>query len=156
VAKRKRKQRQEGSTRAEPSGRGATLQWLVVAAVGIGVLAITIILSGDDTVEVTVPGLSAEARQGQALFTKTCTECHGENASGSDRGPPLIHDTYNPGHHDDRAFYRAASHGVRQHHWPYGDMPPQPGISRNEMAKIIRFVRETQAANGIVYKPHRM
>ncbi len=156
MAKRKKKQRQNRPAPRQASPLSYTLQWVLVGAVGVAVVALTLYGTFDGTVGVTVPALSADAQQGQALFAESCAECHGENASGGDGGPPLIHDTYNPGHHDDRAFYRAATNGVRQHHWSYGNMPPQPKVSRADMGSIIRFVRETQVANGIVYRPHRM
>jgi hypothetical protein len=35
-------------------------------------------------------------------------------------------------------------------------MPAQPEVTGHEMASIIRYVRELQAANGIFYRPHRM
>jgi mono/diheme cytochrome c family protein len=47
-------------------------------------------------------------------------------------------------------------HGVRQHHWPFGDMPAQPQVTDEQLAQIIRYVRELQAANGIVYREHRI
>ena len=44
--------------------------------------------------------------------------------------------------------------GVRAHHWPYGDMPAQPQVTREDVGLIIRFVREVQEANGIVRKAY--
>jgi len=35
------------------------------------------------------------------------------------------------------------------HHWQFGHMPPVPGLSQKDVAKIIAFVRELQRANGI-------
>jgi cytochrome c len=134
---------------------------LAVAAVvlaGAGVMAWNFFgTSGSAAVvDVRVPALSAQATSGEAAFNENCVACHGDNASGSDQGPPLIHNIYNPGHHADAAFFMAASRGVRAHHWPYGSMPPQPQVSRNQMIDIVRYIRELQAANGITYKPHRM
>ena len=106
------------------------------------------------TVEVIPADLSVEGKTGEALFHATCAECHGQNAAGTSQGPPLIHDIYNPGHHSDLAFYLAAEVGVRAHHWPYGDMPAQPTVTRDEVALIVRYIRELQVANGIVYRAH--
>ena len=100
--------------------------------------------------------LSQLAQLGERAFNANCSTCHGQNGAGTDKGPPLIHQIYNPGHHSDEAFYRAVARGSRQHHWPFGDMPPQPQVSRDEVAQIIAYVRQLQAANGIHYKPHRM
>ena len=75
--------------------------------------------------------------------------CHGENATGTEQGPPLVHKIYEPGHHADASFYRAVERGVRSHHWPFGNMPPIPGVSRKDVTRILAFVRELQRANGI-------
>ena len=109
------------------------------------------------TVEVIVPiDLSPVARQGKVIFDAVCAECHGTNAAGTDQGPPLVHDIYNPGHHADIAFFHAAKFGVRRHHWPYGDMPAQPEVNDREIGAIVRYVRELQEANGIAARPHDM
>lgn len=129
---------------------------VVVAALGGAVwLAIDPPMFGT-TVAVTVPELSAVAARGKAAFDANCAQCHGPNGIGSEQGPPLVHDIYNPGHHGDAAFFFAVAQGVRQHHWPYGDMPPQPQVSERQTAAIVRYVRELQEANGITYRPHRM
>ncbi|HEY9163072.1 MAG TPA: cytochrome c, partial [Magnetovibrio sp.] len=100
--------------------------------------------------------LSLTAQRGQVAFTDNCAQCHGINAGGTDQGPPFIHDIYNAGHHGDEAFFVAAKIGVRAHHWPYGNMPPQPQVSAGEVAAIVAYVRELQAANGIVARAHQM
>lgn len=126
---------------------------------GIGVVANNIFSSTENTshVDVKMPSsFSAKAMEGRIAFTKNCQTCHGENGSGSDKGPPLIHDIYNPGHHGDEAFYRAASGGVTRHHWSFGNMPAQPQVSRADMESIIKYVREIQVQNGIKFKPHNM
>ena len=108
-------------------------------------------------VNVALPAkLSNLASDGRVLFQRTCAACHGENAAGTDRGPPLVHDLYNPGHHSDDAFVLAARSGVRAHHWPYGNMPPQRDVTEPQVRAIARYVRELQAANGIVTQPHQM
>ena len=157
MPKRKRKPRRKTRLEPERSKTVWTLPRMLIVVIVVGGAALILFdLFGGATATVVVPELSANARQGQTLFAATCAQCHGENGSGSDRGPPLIHDTYNPGHHDDRAFYSAASRGVRQHHWRFGNMPAQLTVSRADMTRIIRFIRETQVANGIVFRPHRM
>lgn len=109
-----------------------------------------------DVVHVKVPPLSDAAKSGKVAFDANCASCHGTNASGTDKGPPLVHDFYNPGHHADGAFFLAAKLGVRQHHWGFGNMPPQPRVTERQLAAIVRYVRELQIANGITYRPHRM
>ncbi|MEK6216800.1 MAG: cytochrome c [Boseongicola sp.] len=105
--------------------------------------------------EFVMPELSAEATEGARYFNAVCAACHGQNGLGTEKGPPLITDIYNPGHHADESFQIAARSGVRQHHWPYGNMPAQ-NVTRAEVAKIVAYIRELQTANGIVYRPHNM
>lgn len=129
-----------------------------VLLAGLGLIGFKF-LGGPDQfahVDVQVPELSAQALKGEKAFKANCAQCHGENGSGTGKGPPLIHQIYNPGHHGDQAFLLAAKRGVRQHHWPYGNMPKQSQVSGSEIAAIVKYVRELQAANGITYKPHRM
>jgi len=101
-------------------------------------------------VQVEMPRLSPQAEAGQAVFSDNCAQCHGTRADGREGlGPPLIHPIYEPDHHGDYAFLRAARQGVRAHHWGFGDMAPVPGVSTADIASVVRFVREVQRANGI-------
>ena len=109
--------------------------------------------SGSQTVEVSVPDLSDVARQGAELFAANCSECHGPTAGGSSQGPPLVDKIYEPGHHADFSFIRAVEVGSAQHHWSFGDMEPVPGLSPEDVNKIICYVRELQYANGIFTDP---
>jgi mono/diheme cytochrome c family protein len=106
--------------------------------------------------QVDIGKLSKLAKQGELLFNANCASCHGINAAGTREGPPLIHDIYNAGHHSSRSFYSAVKNGVRQHHWPYGDMPPQEQVQFSQIAPLIQFIREVQKQNGITPKPHKM
>lgn len=103
-------------------------------------------------VSVIVPAtLSAPAQAGQVAFDATCAACHGSNAAGLEGlAPPLVHKIYEPSHHGDYAFEMAVAQGVRAHHWRFGDMPAQTGISPIEVQNIIAYVRELQRANGIL------
>ncbi|WP_273364703.1 c-type cytochrome [Simplicispira suum] len=112
--------------------------------------------STNATQAVKVPEYSMMARAGLVAFEATCARCHGSNGTGTDKGPPLLHEIYNPGHHPDGAFVSAVRQGVRRHHWNFGDMPSQPKVTDREIAEIVRYVRELQVANGIVYREHRM
>ena len=96
-----------------------------------------------------VPALSPEANLGQVAFQSHCVACHGENAGGTDKGPPLVNDIYRPAHHADISFVRAVSSGVHQHHWLFGNMPPQPQVTRSEIDRMIVYIRELQRGNGI-------
>ncbi len=107
-------------------------------------------------VDVKVPQLSELAKQGETLFNASCASCHGTDAGGSDVGPSLIMGTYNPGHHADEAFFRAAQFGVIAHHWPFGNMPAIETVNRKDVEKIVRYVRELQVENGIATQEHIM
>ena len=102
-------------------------------------------------VDVALPDvLSTNARQGEIKFNANCAACHGTNAAGQDGvAPPLIHIIYEPNHHGDESFQRAAALGVRAHHWRFGDMPAVENVNRDDVAQIISYVRELQRANGI-------
>ncbi len=113
-------------------------------------LALAGAAQAEPLVEVTVPDLSPDEAVGKALFDANCAACHGENAAGSsEKGPPLVHPIYEPGHHGDIAFYHAALNGSRAHHWRFGDMPPVAGIAEADIAAIVTYVRALQRANGI-------
>jgi len=103
----------------------------------------------DSFVDIKVPELSDAARHGRTVLNGTCAACHGKDASGTDKGPPLIHPVYRPSHHADGAIHLAIANGVRQHHWNYGAMPPQPDIDKADIPAIIAFIREVQRANRI-------
>lgn len=94
----------------------------------------------------TAPG---DVQKGEALFAANCARCHGEKAVGTGNGPPLVHKIYEPNHHGDVAFQRAAANGVRAHHWQFGDMPKIEGVSPADVEQIIGYVRWLQRQAGI-------
>ncbi len=132
--------------------------FVALLALGVAGLGVWVLKTPREhtLVQVKEPALSARAQTGKAAFDANCARCHGVNASGTDKGPPLVHDIYNPGHHGDASFRLAPKRGVRAHHWPFGDMPPLPEVTELDMTAIIAYVRELQRANGIVARPHRM
>jgi mono/diheme cytochrome c family protein len=137
------------------------IQIVVISSALLGGIAVAVgkftgSSSAPSTADIKVPELSRLASKGKVAYNNSCSSCHGENGAGSQAGPPLVHDVYNPGHHADEAFFRAVKNGVKQHHWPFGDMPPRPEVQQKEVASIIDYVRELQEANGIVYRAHRM
>lgn len=131
---------------------------IVVFAAGLATFGYRLFTSssGFKALDVRVPELSKLAKKGEAAFDANCAKCHGKNAAGTNSGPPLVHDFYNPGHHGDDAFFAAAKRGVRQHHWRFGNMPALPHVTKADLTKIVRYVRELQKANGIKYRPHHM
>ncbi len=108
------------------------------------------VVSGASAAEpqVVQPKLSGKIIFGKLAYDKFCSECHGTNGTGTDKGPPFLHRYYLPGHHGDRAFYVAATSGVRAHHWGFGDMPPVEGITEQYVDMIVEYVRTLQKVNG--------
>ena len=102
------------------------------------------------SIAVVVPDLSANARAGEQVFNANCALCHGPNASGTSLGPPLVHKIYEPGHHQDFTIQSAVRNGVPAHHWQFGNMPPVPAVSDEDVPNIICYIRELQRANGII------
>ena len=95
------------------------------------------------------PADSGVAEQGAALYQANCAQCHGADLRGTDQGPPHLDVIYEPGHHGDAAFVLAVRRGVQPHHWDYGAMPAIEGLSDQDIADIIAYVREQQRRVGI-------
>ena len=94
--------------------------------------------------------LSQNAQIGKLAFEVKCVSCHGTNAAGqAGVAPPLVHIIYEPNHHGDESFQRAAALGVRAHHWSFGNMPAVEGLTRTDVKMIVAYIRELQLANGI-------
>jgi mono/diheme cytochrome c family protein len=91
----------------------------------------------------------SEFQTGQAKFNAHCAACHGPQATGTRQGPPLVHKIYEPNHHGDAAFLRAAEFGVKAHHWEFGNMPKIDGVSSADVEQIIRYIRWLQRQAGI-------
>ncbi len=115
---------------------------------GVILLVIAIVVGGiyliqnraQKPVAVFVPELSAEARRGAVAFQSHCAACHGENAGGTHKGPPLMDQIYRPAHHSDISFVRAVTLGVAQHHWLFGAMPPQPELDGAIVDQIVVYI----------------
>ena len=134
--------------------RSRKLWWILAITI---ILVLGIISGGRDLSQerphqqltVVVPTLSPEAAAGEAVFSASCAVCHGKNAAGTDKGPPLIDPIYRPAHHGDFSFVRAVTLGVPQHHWLFGALPAQPQVPREQIDQIVTYIREIQRANGI-------
>ena len=125
----------------------------IVFSLAVAALAVVLIAAacsdptpsdGTAGAEVTFVGLD-----GASLYAQGCASCHGVALEGTDSGPPFLDAVYRPGHHADAAFLLATLRGVRSHHWDFGDMPPVAGLSADQVAAIVEFVRARQAAAGI-------
>jgi len=91
----------------------------------------------------------AEFQVGEAKFAANCSVCHGQAGVGTSQGPPLVHKIYEPNHHGDAAFQRAAANGVKAHHWEFGNMPRIETVTSEDIDQIVRYVRWLQRQAGI-------
>ena len=86
---------------------------------------------------------------GEESFQNRCAICHGQQAEGTQTGPPLVNRLYEIGHHPNFSFHNAVNKGVTSHHWNFGDMLPIPNVEPAEIDAIICHVRDLQRAEGI-------
>lgn len=113
------------------------------------VVALAVAACGGDATESTPPAQDSElVAQGEELFQASCAQCHGFDLRGTNTGPPLLSEVYEPGHHGDAAFLVAVQTGSPQHHWDVGPMPPVPGLSAEDVEAIVAFVRDRQRVEG--------
>lgn len=91
--------------------------------------------------------------QGADLFEANCARCHGSDVRGTELGPSLLSEVYEPNHHADAAFLIAVQRGSPAHHWRFGAMLPVEGLTPDDVSAIVAFVRETQRTEG--FEPYR-
>ncbi len=97
----------------------------------------------------TVASAPVELQEGEQKFNANCSVCHGIGGVGTTQGPPFLHKVYEPNHHGDAAFQRAAANGVKAHHWQFGDMPKIDAVKPVDVDQIITYVRWLQKQAGI-------
>lgn len=135
------------------AGGGEAVRAMAAARRALGLVLACVISAaacGEATTPVDLPTeVPAGLQVGEGAFNTFCARCHGARALGTTQGPPLVHKVYEPNHHGDAAFYRAAAQGVRAHHWQFGNMPKVDGITEEDVTEIIRYVRWLQRQAGI-------
>lgn len=129
---------------APPTPTRLRSRWSSVAA-GVAMMLLAGACSGDDAGTDT----AAASTAGDELYEQSCASCHGSDLRGTDQGPSLLSQVYEPGHHPDASFRAAITRGSPAHHWSFGDMPPIPGLEDDEIERIIAHVRERQEAHGL-------
>lgn len=122
---------------------------LAVGAIGLVLVACGGEEPSADGQDIATTLASGDADRGEELFAANCAACHGPAATGSDAGPPLVHEVYEPSHHGDVSFLLAVQNGVQPHHWEFGPMPAVPGLDVDEVADIVAYVRALQRQAGI-------
>ncbi len=114
-------------------------------------MALLVVACGDttDQGDTGIPPQDPElVKLGDDLYQASCAECHGSDVRGTDRGPSHLSRVYEPNHHGDAAFLLAVQRGSPAHHWPFGDMLPVEGLTPEDVAAIVAFVREQQRLQG--------
>ncbi|MCG3777071.1 MAG: hypothetical protein JW395_3947 [Nitrospira sp.] len=121
-----------------------------VLLLGLGLLAACDSTQPTQPPQATTSGpVPAEFQTGETTFNANCSVCHGKQAAGTDHGPPLVHKVYEPNHHGDQAFQRAAANGVNAHHWQFGNMPKIDAVKPDDVDQIVKYVRWLQRQAGI-------
>ena len=105
--------------------------------------------SAETAEQAVAPKVPAQLNLNKLLYGKYCSECHGIDLRGTDKGPPFLHRVYHPGNHGDQSFYTASLKGAKAHHWKFGDMKPVQGVNRGIVASIVQYVRFVQKAVGL-------
>ncbi len=127
------------------------------AWIAIGALVVTMVIAvvafGNTTPQGDAgtgipPQSSGLVAEGEPLYQANCASCHGEDLRGTSIGPSHLSIVYEPNHHGDVAFVLAAKNGVQAHHWGFGNMEPVPGLSDEDLAAIVAYVRSIQREEG--------
>lgn len=130
-------------------GSFARWRWARAGAVALLALMLGACASGNGTTP-SDGGGQGDVAAGEEVYAANCAQCHGVDATGTDQGPPFIHEVYVPSHHADGAFLLAVRTGVQPHHWDFGPMPPRPEVSDEQVADIVAYVRSLQRDAGLI------
>ena len=125
---------------------------LAMMCLTAGTILFTSCASGDESVtptEATQTNTNLVVYDGEESFQDRCAVCHGEFATGTATGPPLVDRLYEIGHHPNFSFRNAVNNGVTAHHWNFGNMPPIPNVAPEEIEAIICHVRDLQRAEDL-------
>jgi mono/diheme cytochrome c family protein len=123
----------------------------MIAGIGVPLLAVALAAGcgGAERLERQGSAQPVDIAAGQVAYETTCAACHGTGGRGSPKGPPLVDRIYEPSHHADASFVIAVRQGVPEHHWTFGDMPPQPNVSDSDVTNIVGYIRGIQRKAGI-------
>lgn len=137
--------------KANNSSQGPTVrrQYLLLAVI----LALLLAACGSSTdSDAGDTGIARQDPQlvslGADIFQASCALCHGTDVRGTENGPSLLSQVYEPNHHADISFLLAVQRGSPAHHWRFGDMPAIEALTQDDVEAIVAFVRETQRTKG--------
>jgi mono/diheme cytochrome c family protein len=124
-----------------------TLRARTIRSRWLGPLVITAVLAAcaDDSPDRQGTGSGGGAQ----LYASRCASCHGSDLRGTDVGPSLLSEIYEPNHHSDDSVRAAVRDGVTPHHWQFGPMPAITGLDDDEVTAIITYIREVQRREGL-------
>lgn len=129
--------------------KSSQMLWMSLIVLVLGVASACGQDAGESAGAKTATSAPAEFREGEQKFNANCSICHGMGGVGTTQGPPFLHKVYEPNHHGDAAFQRAAANGVKAHHWHFGDMPKIDAVKPEDVDQITKYVRWLQKQAGI-------
>lgn len=99
--------------------------------------------------EAEVDPATGVAAAGEAVYAANCAACHGAELEGAAAGPPLLDPRYGPDELSDEAVVTAIREGAQPRLFDLGAMPPLRDLEPQEIADVIAYMRQQQAAAGI-------
>ncbi len=129
--------------------KSSRMQWVSLVLVMLGAVPACSQNGVEPQGTGTVASAPVELREGEQKFNANCSLCHGIGGVGTTQGPPFLHKVYEPNHHGDEAFRRAAANGVKAHHWQFGDMPKIEAVKPPDVDHIVKYIRWLQKQAGI-------
>ena len=81
---------------------------------------------------------------GEGIYGANCAQCHGNDLTGTDRGPSLLQPLYGPDQLPDAQVANAIRNGVEEELWEFGPMPANGAITDAQVDAILAFIRAEQ------------
>jgi mono/diheme cytochrome c family protein len=111
------------------------------------VVLMTVAGCGDDPVS--VPSVPGDVAAGAAVYERSCAGCHDAGAAGDGGGVSLVDARFALPGFDDVAFVTAIVRGVSADGSEHGGMPRIRGLSEQDLADLLAFVRGLQRSAGL-------
>jgi mono/diheme cytochrome c family protein len=99
--------------------------------------------------EPAAPSVAGDVDSGAVLYDRNCAGCHGADGTGAADGPGLLYEQYALPGFDDQALVSAIVQGAPEEAWEYGAMPRIRGLSDQDLADLVAFVRALQGEAGL-------
>lgn len=115
----------------------------------VGAVLVAAVIAGCGDDPVTVPTVPGDAVAGAAVYERSCADCHGAGGIGADDGPALLEARYALPGFDDLSFVTAVVRGVSGDEAEHGGMPRIRGLSEQDLADLLAFVRGLQRDAGL-------